>query len=220
MEIKKDESNLQGPSVDTNMSGATQLQEEPRLAVASREALWNQCVIRIARADQAALAQLYDEAGSLVFGLALRILRDRTDAEEVTLDVFMQVWSRASGYDKTRGSVTAWLMILTRSRAIDRLRTNERQRSSKSTPVEDAPELHAEGASPEQSSILHQQRDLVRKALDSLPREQRQAIKLAYFNGLSQSELASHLGLPLGTLKTRVRLGMIRLRELLGSLAS
>lgn len=193
--------------------------EVARPAPSTREANWNQLFAKILCREQAALARLYDDSGPLVYSLALRILRDQSEAEEITLDVYAHVWNHAVHYDPTRGSLTAWLMILTRSRAIDRLRSLSRRRAAQSVSVESVPELDSPDDSPEQATIARQQQARVRAALHLLPPEQREVIERAYFGGLSQSELSEQLGLPLGTVKTRARLGMMRLRELLGDLA-
>jgi 1-acyl-sn-glycerol-3-phosphate acyltransferase len=179
------------------------------------ELRWNQCMERIAQGDGEALGRLYDGTHSLVYGLALRILGDTADAEEVTLDVYSQVWKTAGNFDLYRGTVSAWLVMLARSRAIDRLRAGAARRQREETRGE-LPDAPASTVSPEEVSLLSQQRRLVRAALDTLAPEQREAIELAFFSGLSHSELASRLGQPLGTVKTRIRLGMMKLRELLG----
>ena len=171
---------------------------------------------RTANGEAAALAALYDATASLVNGLALRVLGDRGSAEEVTGDVYLQVWRQAVRYDGTRGAPLAWLLTLTRSRAIDRLRTGASQRA-RTAPIEAALRVASDAPGPEERSAVRQRRQVVRSALTHLPAEQRRAIELAYFEGLSHSEIAATLGEPLGTVKTRVRLGMIRLRESLGS---
>jgi RNA polymerase sigma-70 factor (ECF subfamily) len=195
---------------------ATELARPPS---SSKEVAWNQILARILCREQQALAQLYDDSSRLVYSLVLRIVRDHAEAEEVTLDVYNYVWNHAVSYDSSRGSVTAWLMILARSRAIDRLRALGRRRAAQSVPVESLPELDSHDASPEQTSILRQQKERIRSALQVLPAEQRLVVERAYFGGLSQSELAEELGLPLGTVKTRARLGMMRLCELLSERA-
>ncbi|MBI4484125.1 MAG: sigma-70 family RNA polymerase sigma factor, partial [Acidobacteria bacterium] len=133
-------------------------------------------------------------------------------AEEVTFDVYTQVWRSAKSFDAQRGTITAWLVTLTRSCAIDRLRSVA-VRSQHEEHLPEFPQMAASPENPEQS----QQRRLVRAALEVLPPEQRQAIEMAFFSGLSHSEVATKLGLPLGTAKTRIRLGMMKLRELLGA---
>jgi RNA polymerase sigma-70 factor (ECF subfamily) len=169
---------------------------------------------RIASGDQSALAALYDHTNRVVFGLLLRILGDRSVAEEVLLDVYTQVWRQAASYDQGRGSPLAWLMIIARSRALDRLRSGWQEQHRKE-PLEAAEDARASVASPEEAAAMAERRQLVRAALALLPPEQREVIELAYYGGLSHSEIASRLGQPLGTVKTRTRLGMIKLREVL-----
>ena len=170
-----------------------------------------------AHGDEAALGTLYDKTGSYVYGLAFRVLNDSTMAEEVTMDVYMQVWKQADQFDQTRGNPMVWLTVLTRSRAIDRLRVGKKDREARE-PLEEIPEERDEKHDPEQRSVYSEQGRIVRRALNSLPIEQRVIIDLAYFEGLSQSEIATQMGEPLGTVKTRVRLGMVKLRNLLGPL--
>jgi RNA polymerase sigma-70 factor (ECF subfamily) len=181
----------------------------------AREVEWRDHIECAAKGDQQGLARLYDETSSLVYGSALRILGNSADAEEVTSDVYTQVWRNAGSFSVERGSVNAWLMMLTRSRAIDRLRSRSRTRTEE--PLEDVAEMVAGSDSPEQASMARQRSERVRAALSTISPEQRQAIELAYFSGLTQSELAAHLGQPLGTVKTRIRLGMMKLKEQLRS---
>jgi RNA polymerase sigma-70 factor (ECF subfamily) len=169
---------------------------------------------RVAQGDQTALGTLYDSTSPLVHGLVLRIVGDSGLAEDVTLDVYMQVWQQAKRYDPERGSAMAWLMTLARSRAIDRLRATGQQRST-SEPMEMLTEVRSTAPDPEESAQLSQQRSRVRQALHALNADQRRAIELAFFGGLSQSEIASKLSVPLGTIKTRIRSGMLTLREIL-----
>lgn len=171
----------------------------------------------VAGGDRAALARLYDETSGLVHGLALRILGNASDAEEVVIEVFMQVWRSAGDFDPARGSVTAWLTTLTRSRAIDHLRSRSRFQGD---PLEALPEPRAPGLNPEEEALAADRRLRIRAALAALSPPQREAIELAYFRGMSQSEVAAHLGQPLGTIKTRMRSGMLRLRDLLAGLES
>ncbi len=175
---------------------------------------WAGFLARIASGDQSALAELYDASSAKVFGLAMKILGDRAAAEETTLDVYTQVWRRISTYDAERGTPGSWLMTLAKHRAIDRFRSHYLERG-RQVPLEQAAELPGHEESPEQYSAGLERQRLVQDALGSLPVEQRQAIALAYYWGLSQSEIADQLKLPLGTVKTRIRLGMIRLREVL-----
>ncbi len=172
---------------------------------------------RTAEGDEAALGVLYDKTGSQVFGLAFRVLNDSMMAEEVTMDVYMQVWKQAGKFDQDRGNPMVWLTVLTRSRAIDRLRVGKKDRESRE-PLEEISEEQDEEHDPEQRSMYSEQGRIVRQALNSIPSEQRIIIELAYFEGLSQSEISMQIGEPLGTVKTRVRLGMVKLRNLLGPL--
>ena len=175
---------------------------------------WAGLLARIAAGDQPALAEFYDASSAKVFGLVMKILADRTVAEEVTMDVYTQVWRRASSYDAERGTPGRWLMALAESRAIDRFRSSYLERG-RQVPLDQAAELPGDAATPEQYSADLERQRLVQEAMASLSAEQRQAIALAYYWGLSQSEIADRLQLPLGTVKTRMRLGMIRLREVL-----
>ena len=175
---------------------------------------WTGLLARIAAGDQPALAEFYDVSSAKVFGLAMKILADRTAAEEVTMDVYVQVWRRASSYDAERGTPGSWLMTLAKTRAIDRFRSSYLERG-RQVPLDQAAEVPGDRATPEQYSAGLERQRLVQEALASLSAEQRQAIALAYYWGLSQSEIADRLKLPMGTVKTRMRLGMIRLREVL-----
>jgi RNA polymerase sigma-70 factor (ECF subfamily) len=168
----------------------------------------------VARGDEAALARLYDAYRVILFGLLVRILNSREEAEDILQDVFIQVWRRAKDFDEKRGRPFTWLVTLTRSRAIDRLRSlGARQRLAVA-----AEQNHPEQASDALSDTLKvAQQEIVRRALAELPEEQRDTLVLAYFEGLTQTEIASKLGAPLGTVKTRMRSGMIKLRGLLGS---
>jgi RNA polymerase sigma-70 factor (ECF subfamily) len=164
---------------------------------------------RLASGDQQALGEFYDLYAGLVNGLALRILRDASDAEDVVQEVFVQVWRQASRFDPSRGTPEAWLCTMARTRALDRLR---RRASRREEPEEAAP---ASTTTPGSAEAI-----AVRKALGGLSAEQRRALELAYYEGLTQSEIAERLGEPLGTVKTRIRTAMIRLREVLGPLPS
>ncbi|HYH84331.1 MAG TPA: sigma-70 family RNA polymerase sigma factor [Pyrinomonadaceae bacterium] len=168
----------------------------------------------VAGKDQQALAALYDATSRTVYGLLLRILADASAAEEVLLDVYSQVWRQAAAYTQERGAPLAWLTTIARSRAIDRLRRGrlERQRTE---PLDAATHGGSVGARAEDDVMAREVGAVVRAALESLPPEQREVIELAYFGGLSHSEIAAERGLPLGTVKTRTRLGMMRLRETL-----
>ncbi len=182
---------------------------------ASQQSAWADYVRRSAAGDQGALAALYDETSRLVYATAVRILTDPADADEVTLDVYSQVWRGAAGYTERRGSVVAWLVMLARSRAIDRVRTRS-TRSRREEPLANQVEVCSSEPGPEQEMEAGRQRRRVRAALETLPREQREALELGFFSGLTHTELAVRLDQPLGTVKTRIRQGMIKLREILG----
>jgi len=185
----------------------------------AREAAWHSYVRRCAEGDQSALGTLYDESSQHIYGVALSVLRDTADAEEVTLDVYSQVWRSAAVYSSQRGSVVAWLLTLARSRAIDRLRSRA-TRQKREEPIDESPQgFHTTDSSPEQSASATQTRQRIQQALDRLPPDQREAVELAYFSGMSHSELAGHLSQPLGTVKTRIRMGMMKLREELQGLS-
>ena len=166
---------------------------------------------RCAAGDQSALAALYDESSSLVCALAMRLLGDMADAEEVTLDVYTQVWRTAATYSQARGSVVSWLVTLARSRAIDRLRSRA-NRAQREQPILEFTDFEAATVSPEQQIVFSQRSQRVRAAMATLAPEQSEALQLAFFSGLSHSELAQRLGQPLGTVKSRIRSGMMKLR--------
>jgi RNA polymerase sigma-70 factor (ECF subfamily) len=180
----------------------------------TRDQDWVALIKSVASGDQSALSTLYDATSRLVFGLVVRIVSDRETAEEVLLDVFTQVWRQASSYDTGRGAPLAWLMTIARSRAIDRLRSGKHDQQNKE-PLDSIGEVSATGADPEETTVNSERQRLVRAALDTLSPEQREVIELAYYSGLSHSEIALKLGQPLGTVKTRTRLGMIKLRDTL-----
>lgn len=161
----------------------------------------------IAAGEQESLGEFYDRYAGLVNGLALRILRDPSDAEDVVQEVFVQAWRQAGRFDPGRGTPEAWLCTLARTRALDKLR---RRVSRREEPPETAP---GTTATPRNVEVL-----AVRRAMEDLSANQRKALELAYYEGLTQSEIAERLGEPLGTIKTRIRTAMIRLREALGPL--
>jgi len=174
-------------------------------------------VQRIAKGDQTALAALYDGTNRLIYGLILRVLGDGGTAEEVLLDVYTQVWRQAASYDTGRGSPLAWLTTIARSRAIDRLRSGWQDQQRKE-PLDLLTDRETGAASPEEMTVASERQRFVRAALASLSPEQREVIELAYYGGLSHSEIAAKLNQPLGTVKTRTRLAMMKLRDALGPL--
>lgn len=156
-----------------------------------------------------ALAQLYDRYGRLVYGMALRIVQDPGAAEEITQDVFLRCWNNSERYQPTQGSLATWLLAIAHHRAIDELRSRRGQARRSEVSVEDFPYLGTSDPALDDALL----RDEVRKSLRSLPDAQRAAIELIYWNGLSRQEVAAKLGIPLGTVHTRLRLGMDKLRE-------
>lgn len=166
---------------------------------------------RVAARDAAALGELYDRHNRLLYSLILRILRDRGDAEEVLQEVFLAVWTRVATYNVELGSPIGWLVRIARNRAIDRLRAS----AVRLRAVEEAPREEPARNSPEDNAAAGETGRAITAALDTLPREQRILIEDAYFLGLTHSELADKHGLPLGTVKTRIRTGMQALRQAL-----
>jgi len=166
----------------------------------------------VARRDEAALSVLYDRYNRLVFSLALRVVGERALAEEIVLDSFWSVWRAADSFVADRGRFVAWLMSVARHRAIDELRRLNVRPEGNSVELDDALKMpHADQL--EEIVDLHQRRDLVRSVLAQLPGPQRQALEMAYFGGLTQQEIADKTATPLGTVKTRMRLGMLKLRD-------
>jgi RNA polymerase sigma-70 factor (ECF subfamily) len=166
----------------------------------------------VARGDERAFATLYDRYASILLGLLLRILHSRAEAEDVLQEVFLQIWQRASDFDQMRGRAFTWLVTLARSRAIDRLRALESRHRTATESARGASDVVHDAA---EDAIQSEQHEIVRQALATLPEEQRRTLLLAYFEGLSQSEIAARLNEPLGTVKTRARAGLMKLRELL-----
>jgi len=173
----------------------------------------NELLKAIARSDESALGSLYDRYRVILFGLLVRILNSREEAEDVLQEVFIQVWRRAAHFDESRGRAFTWLVTVARSRAIDRLRVlaargrlTEAAKRDEWASVSDA----------DTDAFYAERSEIVRRALQEIPEEQRVTLRLAYFEGLTQSEIAARLGTPLGTVKTRMRAGMVKLRELLG----
>jgi RNA polymerase sigma factor (sigma-70 family) len=178
------------------------------LAHLSDEAL----VALAARSEQSALAELYDRFGRPAYGLALRILRDESLAEDAVQEAFLALWRTAARFVPERGKASTWILTLVHRRAVDIVRREERRRADA---LEQAPEQESREAVDEEA-WLRLQRERVQDALRKLPDQQREAIELAYYGGFTQSELAERLGQPLGTIKSRMFGGLARLRELLG----
>lgn len=172
---------------------------------------------RVAKGDHQAFSQLYDHSSTLLFTLAVRILGTHEEAAELLQDVYLEVWRKVSRYDVGRGTPIAWLITLTKSRAIDRLRarTARGHHAAGSVEAGTATQLTDEGPSPFETKADQELRTAVITAVAGLPQAQQQAIELAYYEGLSHTEIASRLNQPLGTVKTRIKLGMSKLREVL-----
>lgn len=177
------------------------------------ETEWVGLVQSIATGDQRALHALYERTHRLVFTLAIRLTNNRETAEEVTLDVFHDVWRRAPAYDPAGGSVVGWVMNLARSRAIDRLRFDQRKR--RVTPPRNGSLPAADPGGPHEVFDVTEQSRLLREALTVLTPEERQAIETAFFSELTYAEVAARLNQPLGTIKTRIRSGLAKLRHAL-----
>jgi RNA polymerase sigma-70 factor (ECF subfamily) len=179
---------------------------------------WPDLIAKTSRGDQEAFSRLYDQSSPQIYGLILRMINHPQVAEEVTMDVYVQVWKQAQSYDVNRGTPMGWLVAIARTRAIDQLRSGKLKRTSM-TGMEEIARVASDRATPEEQSSARQRAEIVREALASLPFEQRQSLILAYFDGYSQSEISAKLGLPLGTIKTRIRLGMMKLRDVLAPYA-
>ena len=169
---------------------------------------------RIAQGDREAFSRFYDAFAGLALGLISRIVRDPAASEDVLQEVFWQIWQEAARYDPRRGSPEAWVVMRSKTRAIDRLRAIRRRGKTFVAPVDESVTRSSEAPS-ENPGVAAETRGLVRSALDGLPEAQRRVVELAFFEGLTQSEIASRLGEPLGTVKTRARMGLERLRSLM-----
>ncbi len=176
---------------------------------------------RISAGDERALGTLYDRYSTFAYSLAVAIVREGSDAEEVVAETFSQVWRTAAGFDAKRGSVAAWLSTIVRTRSLDLIRSQKRRAKM----LDQAAAMTEEGASPglstgapeaDRGAEISEAQVLVRRSLNELPMAQRQVLELAYFGGLSQSEIAAQLNEPLGTIKTRMRAGMEKMRQSLG----
>jgi RNA polymerase sigma-70 factor (ECF subfamily) len=174
-------------------------------------------LVRAADGDQQAIAALYDRYGGVLYAVAYRVARQRADAEDAVVEAFTQAWRDASRFEASRGSVAGWLTMIARSRALDIVRARTRRdritASASSREAEGSLAMGSSPADPADSYDTTERKRQVQAALETLSPPQRQAIELAFFEGLSQSEIAQRLEEPLGTIKTRVRLGMQKLRE-------
>jgi len=186
-----------------------------RVSSVSTDAADDRVLLRgVAAGDMEALRQLYARHSAVLFALALKVLSDRAEAEDVLQEAFVQVWKTAGSFDEERGKPIGWLIMLTRSRAIDQLRSRKARTRVTESMARDLVKT-AEARTPADEASASEAQRAIRARLKSLPAEQRLAIEMAYFGGLTQFEIAQQLGQPLGTVKTRIRNGMMRLRELL-----
>jgi RNA polymerase sigma factor (sigma-70 family) len=169
-------------------------------------------VALVARGDEDALAELYDRVSRVAYGLALRVLRDERHAEDAVQEAFLQVWRSAATFRAERAKASTWILTLVHRRAVDLVRREERRQVE---PLVDDAEIGQAPEPTEEAAWLRFERERVQAALKQLPDVQREALELAYYGGFSQSELADRLGVPLGTVKSRMFAGLARLRELL-----
>jgi RNA polymerase sigma-70 factor (ECF subfamily) len=176
-----------------------------------------QLVRDIGRGDRAAFGSFYDRFAPLVFSFAMRLVQERSTAEDLLQEVFLQIWREAEKYSPERGTHEAWIITITRSRAIDKLRSI-RRRDKSFVPMEGAAGKEYDG-SVEIGAAAVDARIMVNSALAQLPESQRKVMELAYFDGMSQSEIAERMNEPLGTVKTRMRAALARLREIVGAKA-
>jgi RNA polymerase sigma-70 factor, ECF subfamily len=194
--------------------GFSRLMDSPSQPAAST--IDPKLLARVVKGDQQAFSQLYDQSSPLLYALALRILGQREEAAELLQEVYLEVWRKVARYDVGRGTPVAWLITLTRSRAIDRLRARgARTPVNESLDGPSAAHVADRQPGPFEAQADQEMRRLVSSALSSLPPAQQQAIELAYYEGLTHMEIAARLNQPLGTVKTRIKLGMAKLRETL-----
>ena len=186
----------------------------------AQQMLDQEMIARIGRRDQGAFSALYDRLSGPLYSLAMKMLGDPAEAQDALQEVFLQIWSRAGTYDPEQSSVFSWTVLLTRSRVIDRLRARGRRSRVVVASTEDAPTA-ADASTVESAADTAEKNDeavRVRYVLNNLPSEQREAIELAFFEHLSHHEIAARLGQPLGTVKARIRRGLLKLRQRLNTL--
>ncbi|MGB8166028.1 MAG: sigma-70 family RNA polymerase sigma factor [Chthoniobacteraceae bacterium] len=176
-------------------------------------------LVRVGTGDEAAFAQLYDRFSPGLYSLILRMVRDEKEAEDVLQEGFAQVWRRASAYDPARSSAFTWAVMVFRNKAIDRLRSRQRRERVVERAGNDpliSPESDTQSA---EIPSMHEEVTMVRLALDQIPAEQKEAVELAFFGGLTHEQIAERLAAPLGTIKARIRRGLLRLRDFLKEVA-
>ncbi len=173
---------------------------------------------RMGRSDREAFAQLYDRFSRPLYATALRILHNHAEAEDIVQDVFLALWEKAAAYEPARGSAFAWAVTLTRNRAIDRIRMRKRRSEllAETTAEDTGTQPTESGDDTASELVLKEQAGAVRAAVAALPADQQRAVELAFFSGLTQQEIAQKLSEPLGTVKARIRRGLLKLRDTLG----
>ncbi len=171
------------------------------------------CITRVAAGDEVAFAAMYDQLAPTVFGVARRVLRDPSQAEEVTQEVFTEIWRLATRFDAGRGSVRSWAVTIAHRRSVDRVRSEQAHRDRQNR---DAAVDFAADPTPEDTAVDSEDRERARAAMADLSDAQREALELAFYDGLTHVQIADHLGIALGTVKTRIRDGLIRLRAAMG----
>jgi RNA polymerase sigma-70 factor (ECF subfamily) len=174
-----------------------------------------QLLNRIAQRDHEALSEFYDATATPLFSVALRMVRDPGEAEEILQDVYVQIWEKAPSFDRRLGSAFSWALSITRHRAIDRLRAKQRKARLVEQLVQAGDAELPPTILPDAASLDAEQANQVRSALEKLPKDQQQAIELAFFAGLSHPEIAEALDEPLGTIKARIRRGLLKMRDCL-----
>ncbi len=172
---------------------------------------------RIKAGEDEALSELYDLYNHLLYGMILSIVKTRPEAEDLLQEVFVKIWQNADSFKEGRGNVFSWVVTLTRNRAIDRIRSKGYKTQQKASSNVDDPAITLEGDSydPLQTTIYKDRAKLVKKALGEIPEKQSTVLKIAYYRGMTQSEISDHLDIPLGTVKTRMRQGMLKLKNIL-----
>lgn len=177
---------------------------------------------RIRARDAGALEELYDLYNRLLFAMVISIVKKREEAEDVLQEIFLKIWDKADLFDADRGNVYNWIITLARNQAIDRIRSKGYKKQEKQSVSIDESlfSLEEDLHNPMKTTIFSDRAELVKKALDEIPEEQSEVIKIAYYRGMSQSEISDYLGIPLGTVKTRTRQGMIKLKNILGEFIS
>jgi RNA polymerase sigma-70 factor (ECF subfamily) len=178
-----------------------------------------QLMEKIKSGDTDALEELYNQYNRLLFGLIITIVKKREEAEDVLQEVFVNIWQKAHTFDEERGNVYSWLVTLSRNKSIDRVRSKDYKTQEKASVSVDEPAFSLKGDKfdPLETTIYSDRAEMVKKALAEIPESQREVLKIAYYQGMTQSEISDHLNIPLGTVKTRTRQGMIKLKNKLES---